>query len=73
MLFIETDAQGNLSGTAFQQQSVTASTEPAGTYVFYVSGSGGTSPYGAAGGFSTNTNSSATSMPERRTSMSPEM
>lgn len=53
--FIETDTQGTLSGTAFQQQSVTAATTFLGTYVFYVSGNSGATPYGAAGGFSTNT------------------
>lgn len=53
--FIETDSQGNLSGSVFQQQSVTASTAPLGSYVFYVSGSSGTAAYGVAGGFTTNT------------------
>ena len=55
MQFLETDAQGNLSGTVFQQQSITSSTAPAGNYAFYVSGSSGTSAYGLAGGFATNT------------------
>ncbi|MGA9851379.1 MAG: hypothetical protein WBR15_00365 [Gammaproteobacteria bacterium] len=53
--FIETDTSGNLSGTAFQQQSVTFTTTLAGGYVFYESGETGSAAYGAAGGFSTNT------------------
>lgn len=53
--FIETDASGHLSGTAFQQQSVAFTTTLSGSYVFYVSGGNGTTTYGAAGGFTTNT------------------
>ncbi len=58
--FIETDAQGNLGGSAFEQQSVTASTTLAGSYVFYASGSSGSAAYGAAGGFATNTTTAGT-------------
>ncbi|MDE1983674.1 MAG: hypothetical protein KGL98_00300 [Gammaproteobacteria bacterium] len=53
--FIETDSTGNLSGTAFQQQSVTSTSTLAGGYVFYAAGSNGTSAYGIAGGFATST------------------
>ncbi|MGH8377874.1 MAG: hypothetical protein ACRER7_02875 [Gammaproteobacteria bacterium] len=56
--FIETDASGHLSGTAFQQQAVTSSTTLSGLYVFYVSGNNGAAAYGAAGGFATNTTTS---------------
>lgn len=53
--FIETDSTGNLSGTAFQQQSVTPTSTLAGGYAFYTAGSSGTSAYGTAGGFATST------------------
>lgn len=53
--FLETDSQGDLSGTVFQQQSITSSTTLAGNYVFYVSGSNGAAVYATAGGFATNT------------------
>ncbi|MGH8321010.1 MAG: hypothetical protein ACRESX_07365, partial [Gammaproteobacteria bacterium] len=56
--FIETDATGHLSGTAFQQQAVTSSTTLSGLYVFYVSGNNGAAAYGAAGGFTTDTTTS---------------
>ena len=53
--FIETDSQGNLSGSAFEQQSVNSSTTLAGSYAYYVSGSNGTAAFGTAGGFATST------------------
>lgn len=53
--FIETDSQGNLSGSAFEQQSVTASTTLTGSYVFYAAGSSGSAAFGTAGGFATST------------------
>ena len=53
--FIETDTLGNLSGTVFQQQSVTSTTVFTGGYVFYAAGNNGTATYGIAGGFATNT------------------
>lgn len=53
--FIETDSSGNLTGTAFQQQSVTSTSTLAGGYAFYTAGSSGTSAYGTAGGFATST------------------
>ncbi|MGH8282493.1 MAG: beta strand repeat-containing protein [Gammaproteobacteria bacterium] len=56
--FIETDASGHLSGTAFQQQAVTPSTTLSGLYVFYASGYSGSAAYGNVGGFSTNATTS---------------
>lgn len=53
--FIETDTLGNLSGTVFQQQSVTSTTMLTGGYVFYAAGNNGTATYGIAGGFATDT------------------
>ena len=56
MLFVETDAQGNLSGTVFEQQSITSSTTLAGNYAYFVAGANGAAAYGAAGSFATNPN-----------------
>jgi len=53
--FVEIDALGYLSGTVFQQQSVTPTTTLAGGYVFDASGISAAAAYAAAGGFYTNT------------------
>ena len=53
--FIEVDNSGYLSGTAYQQQSVSSTTVLAGTFVYYVSGGVGNADYGSAGGFTTDT------------------
>ena len=55
MLFLETDAQGTLSGTVFEQQSITSSTTLSGNYAYYLAGTSGGTAYGAAGSFATNT------------------
>jgi hypothetical protein len=53
--FIEIDSSGNLSGSVYQQQSVTATTVLAGGYMFFAAGDKNTVAYGAAGGFTTDT------------------
>lgn len=55
--FIEVDNSGFLSGTVFEQQSVVDTTVLLGSYVYYTSGGIGSSAYGVAGGFATNTTS----------------
>jgi hypothetical protein len=52
--FIEIDNLGYLSGIAYQQQSVNLTTVLTGNYVFFAAGNAGTSAYGTAGGFFSN-------------------